>query len=135
MAIGPDQVDFYLGSTESYDFTEPRRCRMIKRVGYGDRDDCLLIEIDPPAIGQRYGLGGEDIHFLIVATRLEGDSLFPISEWPVSVYLVRSLVPDPDSRHHFGLDEAEMIDWGELYQTEEELRDWSVSEHKGQLPL
>jgi hypothetical protein len=41
-----------------------------------DRDDYWLAAVDPPFIGQRYGLGASDISEVILATKFAGHSLF-----------------------------------------------------------
>ena len=55
------RVDFYLASSESYILAGPRRCTVVKRPRGERRDDYLLISIDPPLIGQSFGLGDRDI--------------------------------------------------------------------------
>jgi hypothetical protein len=51
----------------------------------------MLVAIEPPVIGQTYGLGSEDIYHLLLATRWEGQTLWPISHWPTHVYVLRPL--------------------------------------------
>ena len=86
-------TDFYIASSEGYEMDSPRRCEVIKRLGGEDRDDYLLVGIDPPLNGQVFGLGGHDLDQVIVATRHQGESLFPITRWPVFVHVARLLVP------------------------------------------
>ncbi|MEK7381720.1 MAG: hypothetical protein AAB262_00355 [Elusimicrobiota bacterium] len=112
--------DFYLASTESKRFEHPRRCRALKRVCSESRDDLLLIQIEPPLIGQDYGLGSNDINVVAVATRHMGDSLFPIQSWPVYVHVARILTRSPAESEHFKDAELEAIAWAELYRTEED---------------
>lgn len=114
--------DFYLASTEGYDLEEPRKCWKVRRLSTSDRDDLLLIRIDPPLIGQKYGLGGCDIDCVIVATRHKGYTLFPITEWPVYVHVARLLVDLPENRSELQATEFESIAWAELYKTEEDAR-------------
>ena len=116
------EVDFYLASSEGYGLEAPRACSVIKRLCGEKRDDYVLVSIDPPLIGQVYGLGGRDIHHVIVATRHQGDSLFPIEEWPAFVHVARLLVPF-EGQDAIRVDEMESIAWGELYETEEAARD------------
>jgi len=113
-----DTPDFFLASSEGYRLEEPRRCKRIKRVRSDNRDDLLLVKVEPPLIGQRYGLGGRDIDTLLVATRHEGDSLFPIKQWPVYVHVARLLIENPEQREQIHDDEFESIAWAELYVTE-----------------
>jgi len=49
----------------------------------------MLVEVDPPFIGQKFGLGGKDLETIVLAPRLEGYSLFPVSKWPCPVHCVR----------------------------------------------
>jgi hypothetical protein len=110
--------DFYLASSEGYRLEEPRSCKRIKRVRSDSRDDLLLVEVEPPLIGQPYGLGARDIDTLLVATRHEGDSLFPINRWPLFVHVARLLIENPESREQIHDNEFESIAWAELYATE-----------------
>ncbi len=96
----------------------PRRCRRIKRLRGESRDDYLLVEIEPPLIGQQFGLGATDISLVIVATRHEGASLFPIKKWPVYVHVARVLVENPADREDLKNTDLEEIGWAELYPTE-----------------
>jgi hypothetical protein len=113
--------DFYLASTEGYNMQEPKRCWRIRRIGTDKRDDLLLLKIDPPLLGQRYGLQGRDVDQVLVATRHEGDSLFPITQWPVYVHVARPLV-DITGLDKIQSNQLESIAWAELYQTEQDAR-------------
>jgi len=114
-------TNFYLASSEGYQMESPRRCWAIKRLGVGDRDDCLLIGIDPPLNGQFFGHGERDLDQVVVATRHQGESLFPIQRWPVFVHVARLLVPF-EGQEIVRNDEVESIAWAELYATEEAAR-------------
>lgn len=113
-----DNPDFFLASSEGYRLEAPRSCKRIKRVRSDNRDDLLLVKVEPPLIGQPYGLGGRDIDILLVATRHKGDSLFPVKEWPVFVHVARLLIENPDEREQIHDNEFESIGWAELYATE-----------------
>jgi len=117
-----EKPDFYLASSEGYEMDEPRKCKRLKRLKSENRDDLLLIRIEPTINGQKYGLGGKDIDVVIVATRHKGDSLFPIKEWPVYVHVVRLLIDAPEADENVLDNELESIGWAELYQTEEAAR-------------
>lgn len=114
--------DFFLASSEGYRLTEPRSCKRIKRVRSDNRDDLLLVKVEPPLIGQLYGLGGRDIDTLLIATRHKGDSLFPIRKWPVFVHVARLLIENPERREQIHDNEFESIAWAELYRTKEDAR-------------
>jgi hypothetical protein len=111
--------DFFLTSaSEGYDFKETRKCKIIKRLRSKNRDDLMMIKIDPPVIGQKYGLGGKDIDIVFIATRHQGDSLFPIKKWPVFVHVARFLINNPEERDVIDDNEFESIAWAEIYKTE-----------------
>jgi len=109
--------DFYLFSHEGYNLDdEPRACYMRKHL-YGDRQDgFMLCDISPAIIGQPFGLGGEDIHQVILANRLLGDSLFPISHWPVSVYVTRIVNDEVLWNDVVEESDHELIAWASVYQ-------------------
>lgn len=113
-----NKPDFYLASSEGYGMEEPRCCFAVRRLRGDSRDDYLLVRIEPPVIGQGFNLGNQDIHYLILATRHIGKSLFPIQHWPVFVHVARSLIP-LEGRDVIHDNEMESIAWAELYETEE----------------
>jgi hypothetical protein len=116
------EPDFYLTSSEGYEMESPRRCWRVKRLATDNRDDLLLIKIEPPLIGQKYGLGSREIDLVLIAPRHQGASLFPISEWPLYVHVARLLIENPEGRDVVRADEFESIAWAELYPTEEDAR-------------
>ena len=82
---GGNQRD--LGSPEA----EVRACWVQGRLRNSGRDDFALVLIEPPLIGQPYGLGDRDIDRVLLATRHAGRTLFPVTEWPALVYVIRVL--------------------------------------------
>ena len=117
------EVDFFLTSSEGYDLEQPRSCIRVKRLGGRVVDDYLLVRIDPPVIEQKYGLGGDDVHELVLATRHEGQSLFPVSEWPLYVHVARPLRDlSRDDIQSIGNQDIEIIGWGEIYEDEEDAK-------------
>lgn len=116
------ESDFYLASTEGYRLEQPRGCKRLHRVSSDTRDDMLLVKIEPPLIGQPFGLGSRDINTVLVATRHADDSLFPIVAWPVAVHVARLLVENPEGREWLRDSEFDSIGWGELYPTLEDAR-------------
>lgn len=114
--------DFYLASSEGYGLESPRGCKRVKRMISTSQNDLMLIEIDPPLIGQKYGLGGRDINHVIISPRHQGSSLFPISEWPTFVHVARPLIDNIENCDVLAENEFELIAWAEIYQTEEEAR-------------
>ena len=87
----------------------------VKRLSTDGRDDLLLLKVDPPLLGQKFGLGSRDVDMVLVATRHRGSSLFPLNERPIYVHVARPLVEHPELRDHLRPDEFESIAWAELY--------------------
>ena len=114
------KLDFYLASTESDNLQTVRECWLIKHVKTRYQNEGMLITVNPPITGEPYGLGSQLIDTVMIAPRHQGRTLFPVSQWPLAVYVVRLLV-DPltiEDMVHEG--EYELIDWAELYKTREE---------------
>lgn len=111
-------AEFYLRLEEGEG--EPRACWCKRRLRDARRDDWMLVAIEPPVIGQPYGLGGKDIYYLLLATRHQGQTLFPVSEWPAHVYVVRLLDNSTLDQQEFDHAKTELIDWGVLHRTYED---------------
>lgn len=117
-----NEPDFYLASSEGYGLEKPRCSWRVKRMSTENRDDLLLIKVDPPLPGKSYGLETQDLNLVLVAPRHRGTSLFPIEEWPVFVHVARALIDHPELRDSLRQEEYELIAWAELYRTEEDAR-------------
>jgi len=113
-------LDFYLASTESDNLQEVRECRLIKQVKTRYQNEVMLITINPPIAGEPYGLGSKLIDTVMTTPRHQGRTLFPVSQWPLSVYVVRLLVDFQKIDNIVYKGEYELIDWAELYKTREE---------------
>lgn len=114
--------DFFLNAAgEHAELTNPRACWVKGRLSDDVRDDYMLVEIEPPLIGQKYGLGDRDINHLIIATRHKDFTLFPITEWPSYVYICRILDETIIGTKAFASEQVEMLAWGMIYRTPDEL--------------
>jgi hypothetical protein len=110
--------DFFLASGDGYNLEEPRKAYVIRRYPAAKRDDYLLVRIDPP-----YESHGYVSEKLVLAAKFEGTSLFPISYWPLPVYVLRPLVQAPDTFDTLDPDrEMELIAWAEIYRTMDEVQ-------------
>ncbi len=76
----------------------------------------MLVAIDPVLEGQPFGLGAKNIEHLIVGTKLQGRTLFPISHWPAYVYVARVLDDTVLRGQEFTRHQVELIAWGALYR-------------------
>lgn len=124
-----NEIDFYLASSEGYNLEKPRKCQRMVRLKNESRDNLLLIKIDPPIVGQQYGLGSKDIDEIIIATRFKNESLFPIQKWPIHVYVLRPLINISSDTKEIKNENMKLIAWAELYPDEVSARKKSVSEN------
>src|ERR1700736_4651192 len=90
--------DFYLASTDYYNVGMPRRVWCLKRMSGPGRDDLLLARIDPPIIDQKPGSDAQHIDFVLLATRHEDASRFPVTKWPVFVHARRPTINNGEDR-------------------------------------
>jgi hypothetical protein len=108
--------DFYLAYGDGYKFETPFMCFKRKKL-YGQNPQVyMLCDINPPMIGQRYGLGRKDIHQIVLFARHVGASLFDVKTWPVYVHLFRSLCDNLDSVDYVDKSNIQSMIWGEIYK-------------------
>ncbi len=107
--------DFYLVSTELREPYEPRACRIVRRLRSELRDDLALVEIEPPLSHHVYNTN-EEVCWLILASRHQGESLFPVSEWPLAVYICRPKGECKPESNTIASSDLSILDWGEVRQ-------------------
>ncbi len=111
--------DFYMGSMEhTGDLGRPRACRSLGRVVGRTGADFLRIEVDPPFEGSSINREGR-LSEVVVSPHFEGDTLFPIRAYPVSVYVYAARRAGALTREPIEADDVEVIAWAELYDTAE----------------
>lgn len=113
-----EEPAFYLVSRETAAPFGPIKCFVEERLlGRKEGDDYLRVRIEPPIIGQPYGLGERNIEDVVLATRYAGSTLHPINEWPMTVFVCR--IVNEKIRHsgRASAEDLEMILIGELYPT------------------
>lgn len=101
----------------------PRACWQKARLRDEVRSDHMLIQIEPPLDGQRFGLGEADVTNLIISSRHQGQTLYPITEWPSFVYVARILDNAVLRSGAFTRNQVELLAWGTLFRTLEEASD------------
>ncbi|HID08477.1 MAG TPA: hypothetical protein EYP10_15175 [Armatimonadetes bacterium] len=112
-----DRPDFYLTSSEGYGLEEVRACYKERRFLNGHPDGYLLCEVDPPILGQPYGLGGQDIHRVVLASRHAGHSVFTINDWPTYVHVARLTRVVSGDEFIIAENDIESIGWAEIYES------------------
>jgi len=121
-----EQQRFNLAFEEGYCDEEPRRCRSIRKVDLSPRGAALLVEVEPPFDGTRYGLGQRQISMVLMEAN---DDLFPIREWPRRVHVSLPLV-DPETTAPVRWDLVKRIARGNLYLDPDEAVRWVISQKK-----
>lgn len=109
--------DFYITSSEGY-LPTVHKCFSLKRLRLINRDDLLLIRIEPSLLGRSYDLPTEEMDKIVIASRQRGMTLFPITKWPTMVYVLALLIKDPENIEELKENECKLIAWAEIYQTE-----------------
>ncbi len=111
-----DRMVLYLTTAGEYKLlSKPRACSFVRRLRDVNRDDYMLVKIDPPLIGQSFGLGGNDVTELLLSTRHQGFSLFPTYRGPMEVYVARVVDPAVLSAESFTRDQVQLIAWGTVF--------------------
>lgn len=80
----------------------------------------MLVEIEPPLVGQLFGLGDRDLSQLIFSSRYEGYALYPITKWPCPVYVSRVLDAVILQTLSFSKEQVELIAWPTIFRTRQE---------------
>lgn len=109
--------DFYLTSSEGYGLEEVRACYKERRLMNGHPDEYMLCEIDPPIVGQPYGLGAQEIYRVIIASRHSGYSIFAIKDWPGYVHVARLIRDVSGDKFAIAENDIESIGWAEIYES------------------
>ena len=112
-----DHPDFYLISSEGYNLDKVRACYKERRFMNGHPDGYLLCEVVPPILGQSYGLGGQDIHRVVFASRHAGYSIFTINGWPTYVHVARLTCVVSIDKFIITENDIESIGWAEIYES------------------
>ena len=110
----------YLSSLESLRFEPVRECQLLRRLVFDTGKECALVRLTPPVIGQDFG-SGQDLEQFVVAARHEGGRLFPVSEFPLFVF-IGLLQEGAEEAAEISTGDVQVIGWGELYRTAEDAR-------------
>jgi hypothetical protein len=116
--MGKIEPDFYMTSSEDDNFKQLRKCYRVKQIHTSRRDDYLLIQVSPPFIDSKTGDSSDPIDHLIIASRHKGVLLSSIRKWPVAVYVLRSLIDNPDQGDNLKDTELELLGWAEIYPSQ-----------------
>ena len=111
--------DFYLASIEYDDLRDPRECWFIKRLKFNNDLQAMMLRISP-SIQYSYNLNEvQEINTIVIRPRHVVETLFPVSEWPLFVFINKLLVDLKRINDEIHSDECACIFWGEIYQTKQ----------------
>jgi hypothetical protein len=113
------QKTYYLSSLESKIFSKVRRCDFLNTLHFDSGKECVLAKIIPGVIGQEFGCH-EDIKYVVLASRNEGECLSLMTKFPYFVFITRPLINDINTRLTITQSDLEILAWGELYRTKTE---------------
>ncbi len=113
--------DFYLYTNEGYHLDDVvRNCYMRARL-FADRPDgYMLCDIDPPLYGKHYDLNNRIINQIIIGNKSKGMTLFPISGWPFSIYVLAPQVDNIAFQEIINSSNSKLIAWAEIYKTRQD---------------
>lgn len=118
--MSDEQCSCFLASTEHRgDWARVRCCVVVKSIKDAKGQEYLWVKIDPPVIGQPFGLGNDDIHDLLLTPRYENSPLHPIPQSPVPVYVFR-LIKTAVTDEVLNPEDMILAAWGEIYATKAE---------------
>ena len=112
-----DYPDFYLTSSEGYSLEAVRACYKERRFINGHSDGYMLCEIDPPLLGQAYGLSDQNLHNVVLASRHIEQSIFTINEWPAYVHVAKLKNAVNTDTFTITDNDIESIGWAEIYDS------------------
>lgn len=101
---------------DSYLFEPVRRCEVVKRIAFDTGKEAIVAAIDPPVVGQHWGFT-HDISTVVLASRVEGQSLDPVDPVPCFVHIATSVHGWAQLETPISSDDLVNLAWGELYRT------------------
>lgn len=116
-------MKLYLSSYEYESFEIPREILHFRKETIDNRN-ALVVEVDKPIIGQKYGLLGNDIQTLYLVNRVNENAFDKLDSFPIDVHV---LIPK-SSENHVPTTIADMqnIAWACLYDNEEDAKNHKI---------
>ncbi|MFA5204721.1 MAG: hypothetical protein WC708_10000 [Lentisphaeria bacterium] len=108
------QPNFYLVSSESYAFRDPRKCWVETTVAGELRSDYLLVRIDPPVIDFRTK---EPINQVLITGK---NKPIKITELPTSVYIAKIKDAAVAESRKCSASNIEVVASGDIFASNEE---------------
>jgi hypothetical protein len=113
--------DFFLASREHRDdWSKVRCCSVIRSMKDTAGKEYFCVSIEPPVIGQPYGLGDRNITAVFVTPHYDGASLSPLSDNPLPVLIFRPMDDMMPDTNPIDLQRLKLAAWGEIYKSKAE---------------
>ena len=110
-------MTLFLSSYEYVEFEMAREIRNFRKEKINNRNT-LVIEIDKPIIGQKYGFFDKDIYTLYLINRVDENSFDRLDSFPIDVYVLIS--KNPEVIIPKNLSEMQNIAWACLYNSKKD---------------
>ena len=115
------QVVYFLSSMESREIlADTRRVEVVREVAFVSEKPAIVAVVDPPIVGQRFGLGARDIDVVLLTHAHEGDRINPGGPFPIFVHVARLLVPLSGIGDVVDRADVQGVGRGELYRTSDD---------------
>jgi hypothetical protein len=109
-------MKMYISSNDYYNFKKPREILNYHKIAINNRN-VLVVEVNEPLIGQKYGLSG-DISTLYLINRFDEYAFDKLNKFPIDVHVF--IVKKDETRLPSSLTEMQNIAWACLYDNEED---------------
>lgn len=110
-------MNLYLSSYEYNDFKISRKVLQYKKTKLDGRNT-LIVEVDKPLIGQKYGLLDKDVTKFYLVNRFNEDAFDKLNQFPIDVYVL--IVKNYETINPSSLSELQNIAWACLYDNEKD---------------
>ncbi|HEY9003265.1 MAG TPA: hypothetical protein VIM89_18050 [Mucilaginibacter sp.] len=108
----------YISSYDYYSFHTPRKILNCDKITIENKK-VLVVEVEPPVLGQQYGLPS-DISTLFLINRFNENGFDHLDKFPIDVYV---LISNDSNKHSpSSLADLRNIVWACLYDNEKDAR-------------
>ncbi len=116
-------MNLYLSSYEYHDFASPRKILKYHKTVI-NKKNVLIVDVDTPIIGQKYGLSGHDVIKIYLVNRVDESALIKLEKFPIDVHIlipknIKSLEPS-------SMSQLQNIAWGCIYDNEIDARNHRI---------
>lgn len=105
-------MKLYISSYEYQDFDKPRKIIRYQKTELSSRNT-LIVEVEEPLIGQKYGLLDYDVTTFYLINRVNEHAFDHLNRFPIDVYVL--IIKNNMDRHIVSLDQLQNIAWACLY--------------------